>query len=116
MEIKHLPTTGSDHAPMLVNMEERMTSHNKSSRFHNFLTNKNWFEEMILPFLERDDTSFSLLRHIPKFVTEKENNALHSDPDMEEVEKAIFDLNGISAGGPDGLTGKFYQSCWEIIS
>ncbi|XP_019257601.1 PREDICTED: uncharacterized protein LOC109235804 [Nicotiana attenuata] len=24
-------------------------------------------------------------------------------------------LNGDSAGGPDGFTGKFYQSCWDII-
>lgn len=55
------------------------------------------------------------MRHIPKFVIEEENNALCKDPDMEEVENVVFNLNGNSEGGPDGLTRKFYQSCWEII-
>nr|XP_016467082.1 PREDICTED: uncharacterized protein LOC107789726 [Nicotiana tabacum] len=34
---------------------------------------------------------------------------------LGEVRADVFGLNGDSAGGPDGFTGKFYQSCWDII-
>lgn len=27
----------------------------------------------------------------------------------------VFKLNGDSSGGPDGLTGRFYQVCWDIV-
>lgn len=27
----------------------------------------------------------------------------------------MFGLNGDTASGPDGFTGKFYQTCWEIL-
>nr|XP_016450378.1 PREDICTED: uncharacterized protein LOC107775192 [Nicotiana tabacum] len=36
-------------------------------------------------------------------------------PSNEEVKRAVMGLNGDSAGGPDGFTGAFYQTCWEII-
>ncbi|XP_075108842.1 uncharacterized protein LOC142180692 [Nicotiana tabacum] len=36
-------------------------------------------------------------------------------PTKEEVKLAVLGLNGDSAGGPDGMTGKFYHSCWDII-
>ncbi|XP_060190705.1 uncharacterized protein LOC132619966 [Lycium barbarum] len=37
-------------------------------------------------------------------------------PTLEEVKKAIFELSGDSASGPDGLNGVFYHSYWEIVS
>lgn len=33
----------------------------------------------------------------------------------EEVKAAIFALPSDKAPGPDGFTGKFFKSCWEII-
>lgn len=36
-------------------------------------------------------------------------------PSMDEVKKAVFNLNGDSASGSDVFTGLFYQKCWEII-
>ena len=33
----------------------------------------------------------------------------------EEVKKAIFDLPGDKAPGPDGYSGAFFKACWEII-
>ncbi|XP_060195028.1 uncharacterized protein LOC132624239 [Lycium barbarum] len=34
---------------------------------------------------------------------------------MEEVMKAVFELSGDSACGPNGFSGIFYQKCWEVI-
>ncbi|KAF3615450.1 hypothetical protein FXO37_35500 [Capsicum annuum] len=35
--------------------------------------------------------------------------------DLEEVKKVVLALNGDSASGPNGLKGRFYQCCWDII-
>ena len=32
-----------------------------------------------------------------------------------EIKNVVFNLNGNSAPGPDGLGGVFYHSCWDII-
>lgn len=32
-------------------------------------------------------------------------------PDMEEVRKAVFELNGNKVAGPDGFTDMFFQKC-----
>ncbi|KAH0706068.1 hypothetical protein KY285_010599 [Solanum tuberosum] len=53
---------------------------------------------------ERDVSSFSLLRHIPEYISEEENLKLCRPPDLNEVKKVVFELNGDSASGPDGLT------------
>ncbi|VFQ98469.1 unnamed protein product [Cuscuta campestris] len=34
---------------------------------------------------------------------------------MEEVQKAVWDLDGNSAGGPDGFNGNFFKSAWDTI-
>lgn len=64
---------------------------------------------------ERDATAFPLLRHIPKLINEEDNASLCQLPTMEEVKNIVFSLNGDSASGPDGLTGRCYQSCWEVV-
>nr|XP_016496749.1 PREDICTED: uncharacterized protein LOC107815646 [Nicotiana tabacum] len=52
-----------------------------------------------------------------KFYEEQltENAELIKQPTKEEVKVAVLGLNGDSTGGPDGMTGKFYHSCWDII-
>lgn len=35
---------------------------------------------------------------------------------MEEVKKAVFDLSGDSAAGPNGFTKNFFQICWQIVA
>ncbi|KAG5620558.1 hypothetical protein H5410_005776 [Solanum commersonii] len=64
---------------------------------------------------ERDCTDFSLLSHIPMMITKQDNGLLGEISGEEEVKKTIFNLNGDSACGPDGFSGIFYQTCWEII-
>ena len=35
---------------------------------------------------------------------------------MEEVRKVIFEMDGDSAVGPDGFTGKFFVVAWEVVA
>ncbi|XP_060200436.1 uncharacterized protein LOC132628686 [Lycium barbarum] len=65
---------------------------------------------------ENIPTDFSMLDKIPKMVIEEQNQQLYEMPDEAEVKRAVFGLNGDSAGGPDGFTGRFFQACWEIIA
>ncbi|XP_049391503.1 uncharacterized protein LOC125855893 [Solanum stenotomum] len=64
---------------------------------------------------ERDASNFPLLHHIPELVTEEDNAVLGAIPDEPEIRKAVFSLNGDSACGPDGLSGRFFHSCWDIV-
>ncbi|XP_049405105.1 uncharacterized protein LOC125868520 [Solanum stenotomum] len=36
-------------------------------------------------------------------------------PTLEELKQVVFAMNPNSAPGPDGIGGKFYQACWNII-
>jgi len=36
-------------------------------------------------------------------------------PDFLEIKNVVFNLNGNSVLRPDGFSGVFYHSCWEII-
>ncbi|XP_060190578.1 uncharacterized protein LOC132619809 [Lycium barbarum] len=64
---------------------------------------------------DRIPSKFGLLKHIPTLVTEDQNHTMEMLPNEEEVKEAVFALNGESACGPDGFTGLFFQSCWEIV-
>ncbi|XP_060190564.1 uncharacterized protein LOC132619785 [Lycium barbarum] len=65
---------------------------------------------------ENIPTDFSMLDKIPKMVTAEQNQQLYEMPDEAKVKRAVFGLNGDSAGGPDGFIGRFFQACWEIIA
>ncbi|XP_075100498.1 uncharacterized protein LOC142176491 [Nicotiana tabacum] len=58
---------------------------------------------------------FDIVEHVPILINTKQNAELIKQPTKEEVKVAVLELNGDSAGGPDGMTGKFYHSCWDII-
>ncbi|XP_070029442.1 uncharacterized protein [Nicotiana sylvestris] len=53
--------------------------------------------------------------HVPNLSNTEQNAELIKHPTKEEVKVAVLGLNGDSAGGPDGMTCKFYHSCWDII-
>nr|XP_033510896.1 uncharacterized protein LOC117275700 [Nicotiana tomentosiformis] len=44
-----------------------------------------------------------------------DNADLTANPSMEELKDVVFSLSPSSAPGPDGLSGRFYHSCWDII-
>lgn len=48
-------------------------------------------------------------------VTMEQNLELCRLPTREEVKAAVFALSSESASGPDGFSGLFFQSCWDII-
>ncbi|XP_060195246.1 uncharacterized protein LOC132624493 [Lycium barbarum] len=113
----------------------RMVLHKAQAEFKRYLhfeeefwrqkSGYNWFEEgerntrffhNLNQFTqEGDNTEFSLLQHIPELISAEDNSALCIFPNLEEVKKAVFELNGDSASGPDGFTGCFFQTCWEIV-
>lgn len=37
-------------------------------------------------------------------------------PTREEVQNAVFGLSGDSVAGPDGFSGAFFQSCWDVVA
>lgn len=54
------------------------------------------------------------MQHIPYLINEKDNGMLNALHNIDEVKKFI-ELNSYSACGPDGFTGHFYQTCWDIV-
>ncbi|XP_060201987.1 uncharacterized protein LOC132630433 [Lycium barbarum] len=66
-------------------------------------------------FQEGDKNSIFFHAHLKEGGKDEHNEESTADPTMEEVKHAVFGLNDTSAGGPDGFTGMFFQSCWEIF-
>ncbi|XP_009803099.2 uncharacterized protein [Nicotiana sylvestris] len=70
---------------------------------------KDQFTESAVP------NDFYILNHVPSMVDSDQHERLMALPSNEEVKNTVMGLNGDSTGGPDGLTGAFYQTCWDII-
>ncbi|WMV24325.1 hypothetical protein MTR67_017710 [Solanum verrucosum] len=100
LDIQHLTRTGSDHAPLFFTSTQQV-----SSMF--------WHRPAVTN--SGNDSDFSLLQHIQPLIDAEANGFLNAIPDAEEIKKVVFELNGDSTSGPDGFTGYFYQTCWEIV-
>ncbi|KAK6803160.1 hypothetical protein RDI58_000944 [Solanum bulbocastanum] len=72
-----------------------------------------YFEEMFIGQNCRIDES--MIQLLPSLVTTEQNKRLQEMPTMEELREVVFAMNPNSAPGPDGIGGKFYQSCWNVI-
>ncbi|XP_070002796.1 uncharacterized protein LOC142165901 [Nicotiana tabacum] len=70
---------------------------------------KDQFTETAVP------NDFDILNHVPSMVDSDQHERLMALPSNEEVKRVVMGLNGDSAGEPDGFTGAFYQTCWDII-
>lgn len=49
------------------------------------------------------------------FFPPQDNASLELLPSEEEVRQVVFGMDGESAAGPDGFTGLFFTSCWDIV-
>ncbi|XP_059281333.1 uncharacterized protein LOC132035027 [Lycium ferocissimum] len=58
---------------------------------------------------EEDPTYFDMLDQVPRLVSEEQNWGIEHMPTKEEVRNVVFQLNGESAAGPDGLQGCFFS-------
>lgn len=56
-----------------------------------------------------------LVGAIPSIISEEDNYDLTRFPSEEEVKEAVWSLSPDSAPGPDGFSGYFLTSCWDII-
>ncbi|XP_027152155.1 uncharacterized protein LOC113758673 [Coffea eugenioides] len=57
------------------------------------------------------------MRHlIPSMISEEENEKLEAVPTIEEVYRVVKSMDGDSAAGPDGFTGKFFTYAWEVVA
>ena len=52
---------------------------------------------------------------VPKIVQETDNLLLATSIRMEELKKALDDMDADKSLGPDGFTVRFFTSCWPII-
>ncbi|XP_060170606.1 uncharacterized protein LOC132601544 [Lycium barbarum] len=80
--------------------------------FHNLVNGRR--KRMQLNRIQNDE-DYSILEHVHEAVTQDQNDLLCSMTCLEEVHKVVFGLAGDSAYGPDGLSGIFYQKCWDIV-
>lgn len=48
-------------------------------------------------------------------INEEDNCMLGKILESKEVNKVVFNLNGDRSCGPDGLSGKFFQTSWGIV-
>lgn len=49
-------------------------------------------------------------------MTQNQNDSLQEIPDIDELKLVVFSMNPHSAVGPNGMNGKFFQSCWDVIN
>ncbi|KAJ0008134.1 hypothetical protein Pint_29752 [Pistacia integerrima] len=55
------------------------------------------------------------IRVVKPVITPVMNSDLVKQISNEEVEKAVFNMNGLGSPGPDGFPAIFYQKHWQII-
>ncbi|XP_057811401.1 uncharacterized protein LOC131025621 [Salvia miltiorrhiza] len=48
-------------------------------------------------------------------ITERQNFELVSIPQEYEIKATVFSMDANSAPGPDGFSGHFFHTCWDII-
>ncbi|XP_060182904.1 uncharacterized protein LOC132612840 [Lycium barbarum] len=77
--------------------------------------NTRFFHNMKQFSQEDDHADVLFLNHVPEMVSQEDNELICATPNIDEVKNVVFELSGDSASGPDGLSGLFYQACWDIV-
>lgn len=69
-------------------------------------------EDAALPPTQEIDDFLNLLT---PGVSDADNAKLLAPVSIEEVRRIVFLMDSESAPGPDGFSGAFFQSCWDIV-
>ena len=67
-----------------------------------------YFSDLFTGSLESSSEIWYL---IPSMISEEDNVKLEAVPSIEEVYRVVRTMDGDSAAGPDGFTGKFFYIC-----
>nr|XP_009598929.1 uncharacterized protein LOC104094661 [Nicotiana tomentosiformis] len=62
------------------------------------------------------NTDFRALDCIERCITDDDNSRISTIPTVQEVTDTVLSIDANSSPGPDGLSGIFYQKCWDVIS
>ncbi|XP_071925430.1 uncharacterized protein [Coffea arabica] len=60
--------------------------------------------------------SWDILGVIPKIISHDQNEDLVHVPSLEEVREVVFAMDGESAAGLDGFTGRFFSFAWDVVA
>lgn len=65
--------------------------------------------------LRQPNVDHGLMDIIPQCITNSDNAFLSGLPDEQEIKDGVFSMSVDSAAGLNGYSGKFFQTCGEII-
>ncbi|KAF7815390.1 reverse transcriptase [Senna tora] len=72
-----------------------------------------YFEKIFAHSGTRDMSD--VLLFVEKVITEEDNELLNGPVTSSEIKETAFQLGGMKAPGPDGVSGFFYHNSWDII-
>ncbi|OMO58663.1 reverse transcriptase [Corchorus capsularis] len=56
-----------------------------------------------------------VVQHLECRVSADMRNVLEADFTVEEIKRAVFQMGGSKAPGPDGFSPAFFQKCWSVV-
>lgn len=59
--------------------------------------------------------SEDILEFVQCEISDEDNRRLMEPVSTLEIKSAVFQLGGLKAPGPDGFSGQFYHSSWEVV-
>jgi hypothetical protein len=110
----HLVANGKHQRQRIYSLEnDDGTCIVDEEKLKNHITNyyKNLFGKPDATSIELDE---SIIHDIPQ-VSDSENEILIANFTMDEVKKAVINMEHNKAPGPDGFPAEFYQVFWEVI-
>ncbi|KAH6832231.1 hypothetical protein C2S53_005580 [Perilla frutescens var. hirtella] len=70
--------------------------------------------EKLFARIEDNDIDFGLVNGlVSSLIDDRQSHELIENSSFKVVKSAIFELDGNSAAGPDGFSGKFFHTTWE---
>ena len=59
--------------------------------------------------------ALDLFQHLPRLLTNGDNEALEQVPSSEKIRPVVFEMDRDSAAGLDGYMGRFFSMAWPIV-